>query len=96
MFVFFVGPDQMSELFLAIQDYPQLRFDSGSWVKGGAVSKPARGKMLYNQENIVYVWNKESKPIHDGHYHRKDPSRRVVALFFPDDKLPICILVVPL
>lgn len=79
VFVFFVGHDQLHELFLALMDYPQLRFDSGAWVKGRAFSMGA--SMRYNQEHIVYVWSKDCKAILNEHCDVNDPERRV--LIFP-------------
>ena len=72
MFVFFVGDDQLPELFLALTDFPQLRYELGCWVKGDAFTKGSY--MRHNMESIVYVWGKDCTPFGQDHIDNNDPS----------------------
>ena len=68
--------DQLLDLLLVLQEYPQLRFDLGSWDKGLSSDKLGLD-LLYNSESIVYVWNKDTnvvKPVPNC----LDPYRRVL------------------
>ena len=80
VFVFFVGQDQLPELFLALRDFPQLRYELGCWVKGNGFTKGSY--MRLNMESIVYVWGKDCTPFTQEHIDKHDPNRQVESSIF--------------